>query len=247
MELYLLIGTAIAIVILAIIVKKMFNDTKKRTTQTELKNFIQQSIFSTRAAQLESTVQESGHESTDGSDPIFDEFIIGQVIPRTEDQRKNFQFACLLLLNTTDPRNKPFAYKPNCNGQPHVNSNNIFSPSRNNFHNYIVARPKREGQRPRHAEEILLDEFNDLWHSYCTKNPGQCPNGIVLYSWIMPCTECTEKLINTLSTLSLPVYIVYTISYRKETERQQKDSRKRIALSGMIIEQVEYPHRLQTK
>ncbi len=225
---------------------------KKKPSQSKLSNFIQNSVFSrsSKASLKAGVVRESYQTvSTDGSDPIFDQFIIEDVIPQTEDQRKQWQFACLMLRNATETRNYSFTYKPNSGGRPLVNTNEPFSPPRKYLHNYIITRPNKElGQwRQKHAEKVIFDEFHNLWQSYCGKNGNQPPKSIVLYSWIMPCKNCTEAIIRNLSKLGVPVCIAYTIPYSRESNEQHNENKKRLSAHGIVIEKVEYPHRLEKR
>lgn len=77
------------------------------------------------------------------------------------------------------------------NGQL-VNSNECSHPDSSNLVNYIVARPDHD-RHTRHAEEVLLDRFNELWRNF-----GRRPSLILIFSWLMPCNECTEDIINRL-------------------------------------------------
>ena len=74
------------------------------------------------------------------------------------------------------------------NGQL-VNSIKSFHPDSSNLVNYIVARPDHMD----HAEVVLLDRFNELQQKF-----GRRPSLILIFSWLMPCSECTEAIINRL-------------------------------------------------
>ncbi len=250
MDFCLIIVGIIAVAIAIIVLLAIFYCACK-PAPTKLNKFIQEYVVFTDITITTAQFEDSGLRLRGYSKESYKKIVenlFRNGILQAEDQRENYQFAYLLLLNVNEPENGSFLYKPSKNGSPYVNSNEPFLPPKDKFHNYIIARPMQKGDRRKHAEEIILDEFNDLWDSYLQINSNQRPKSIVLYSWIMPCSECTEKIINTLSRLGVPVYIAYTISYkRKETKQQQKDSRKRITSSRMTIEKVEYPHRLQPK
>ncbi len=209
-----------------------------------LKDFIQQNVFF--PIQLQSR-ESSFEDSTDGSDPVFDGFI-QQVISKTENQRKKCQFACLMLRGVSETQNQRFTYKPHYSGNsPYVNDSEAFSPPVERLNNYIVARPSSQTHGQKHAEVVILDNFNTLWEAYIRKNRNQKPASIVLFSWIIPCVTCTPKLIKSLSKLGVPVHIAYTITYYRETEQQMQNSVKNIEKSGMVIERVDYPERLPSK
>ena len=209
-----------------------------------LKDFVQQNVFF--PIQLQSR-ESSFEDSTDGSDPVFDGFI-QQVISKTENQRKNWQFACLMLRGASETQNQRFTYKPHySDNSPYVNDSEVFSPPVERLNNYIIARPSNQTHGQKHAEVVILDHFNKLWEAYI-KNRKQKPVSVVLFSWIMPCVACTSKLIETLSELGVPVYIAYTIKYHyRETEQQMQNSVINIKKSGMVIEQVDYQDRLPSK
>ncbi len=203
-----------------------------------LEDFIKQNLFSLQS-------RRESFESTDGSDPVFDGFIIEQVIPKTENQRKNWQFACLMLRGASETQ---FIYRPQYSGNiPYVNDSKAFSPPVTQLHNYIIARPSSQAHGQKHAEEVILDNFNTLWKAYKRENRNQKPASVVLFSWIIPCVTCTSKLIETLSNLGVPACIAYTIKYHRESEQQMQNSVRKIEESGMIIEQVHYPDRLKSK
>ncbi len=207
--------------------------------KSNLKVFIEQNLF----FPIQFQSQRESFESTDGSDPVFDGFIIEQVIPKTENQRKNWQFACLMLRGASETQ---FIYRPQYSGNfPYVDDSKAFSPPVKQLHNYIIARPSSHGQK--HAEEVIIDNFNTLWQAYIRENRNQKPASVVLFSWIIPCVICTSKLIKTLSNLGVPAYIAYTIKYHRESEQQMQNSVRKIETSGMIIEQVHYPDRLKSK
>ena len=117
-------------------------------------------------------------------------------------------------------------------------------PNRKCFNNFIIARPK---DNIKHAEAVILDNFDQLWVAYKTKNYNQTPASIILYSWIMPCNDCTDAIIKKLSTLCIPVTIVYTIPWTKESDQIQEKSRNRLKENRITVDCVNCPYRLQPK
>ncbi len=91
------------------------------------------------------------------------------------------------------------------------------------------------------------DEFTFL-QGYGKENKDDLAS-IILYSWIMPCTQCTTKIINTLGNRKLKITVVYTIHfwYAKESKLVQKSNRSRLQQAGFSVEQVKYPIRLSKK
>ena len=167
------------------------------------------------------------------------------VIPSTEEQRNKWQFATLMLLTAKETKKFAFSYKPSqSEGQPILYESETFSPKPKQFNNYIIARPDDIGDNTKHAEEVILENFDELWDAYENKNSNQTPASIILYSWIMPCEDCTEDIIKKLSNRDIPVTIVYTIPWRKENPGK---SRKRFKEKGISVKHVRCPYRLQPK
>lgn len=73
-------------------------------------------------------------------------------------------------------------------------------PPTNLLGNYICARPdKSNPQNIQHAEKILLGRFETLITSYKENNHHEC-RIIILYTWLLPCPGCTDKIIATLGS-----------------------------------------------
>ena len=63
--------------------------------------------------------------------------------------------------------------------------------------NYVAARPENVPQLSDaiHAEDHLLGELRRLWNNY-RNHFRQTPTFMLLYSWIMPCPDCTNLILN---------------------------------------------------
>ena len=81
-------------------------------------------------------------------------------------------------------------YTTETNDPEEVNSSKCSHPEPPNLVNYVVACP--DHFRHKHAEIILLERFDDLWQSFVQLHT---PSLILIFSWIMPCTDCTEAII----------------------------------------------------
>ena len=136
----------------------------------------------------------------------FHSFINDRVIPSFKDQRASgqYQFSVLLLLSEedlADITHMPFSPSIHL-GQPLVD--NIFASmpqDLDSFGNYIVARPSHNSW---HSEEVIFSEsvilsspFSCLWDAY-VECSGQYPKCILLYSWNLPCSRCTDVIIRSL-------------------------------------------------
>lgn len=85
--------------------------------------------------------------------------------------------------------------------RPFVNTNLVISnwtnatidDMREQYDNFLAAFPFK---RHTHSEDILLEEFNPrLYNAYINKH-GHAPRFILLYSYLVPCTRCTERILN---------------------------------------------------
>ena len=231
-------GVAVAVVFLWPLVKLVKRWRVKRKSQ----EFIGENVFAFMR------VSESSEEPQkfEDSKRRFKTFITKVVIPSTEDQRNKWQFATLMLL--TAKETKKFCYEPSQNGgQPKLYENETFSPKSGEFNNYIIARPQNGENNTKHAEEVILENFVELLGAYKNQNSNQIPASIILYSWIMPCKDCTDAIIEKLLSHGIPITIVYTISWEKESKEIQAKSRKSLKKKGVSVVYVKCPYRLQPK
>ena len=143
--------------------------------------------------------------------PLFLTFIVylisefsRQCLPYTT------QFGALILVPQNQASLGHMTYQPSeLNGSPQINAEYNMYPFRNNYGNYIVARPE-EGE---HAEAQLLQELSYLWTAFLSQHNNQLPEMIVLYSWIIPCDECVTRIVNTLAEApynQVDIYVIYT-------------------------------------
>ena len=231
-------------------------DTQEATPQVtsapiDIQDFITNQVFQWCVTEESQETRQQARESgdlVDGSDPDYDSFITEVVIPKSEEQRRKWQFATLMLLSASETQHPHrFRFKPNRQGCPLLNSNDSLSPSPDKFNNYIIARPEEHRDGTKHAEVVILEDFNRLLEAYKRNNKKQEPVSIVLHSWIMPCKDCTDLIIQRLSNLGISVKISYTISWRYESKKDQEENRRRMTSCGITVEQVQYPHRLNPK
>ena len=146
----------------------------------------------------------------------FNSFII-RVIQDFERQAENEhqQFAVLLFIgepNLDKIRDTQFVPQDQ-HGNPVVDNTDRYQPNRTRYGNYVVARP---GQGL-HAEVTLLQELEHLWVAYISQN-HQPPSRIILYSWFLPCSNCTDRLLGKFPNMQYrgtPVTIAYTTTWRK--------------------------------
>ena len=181
----------------------------------------------------------------------FQNFIAQRVIPGFEGQRQQgYQFAVLLLVPESDLNNINFvSLQPlDNNQQPLVNSAHCYCPNRGRYRNYVSARPRLTCQGSVvHSEITLLQELPHLWEAFVASY-GHAPCYIILYSWMMPCPYCTERICQTLQNTmyeNTSVIIAYTIDWKKVPFAENKRSRDILHAAGIKVEQVRYDSRLQ--
>ena len=173
--------------------------------------------------------------------PGFQNFIAQRVIPGFEGQRRQrYQFAVLLLVPESALNNiNLMSLQPNdyYNQQPLVNNINASSPNRQHYRNYVAARP--EGGR--HSEVTLLEELPHLWKAFVASY-HVIPSYIILYSWMMPCPECTERLCRdqTLQNTNASVIVAYTIDWKEVSYDDNERSRLTLQAAGINVEEVKY-------
>ena len=137
-----------------------------------------------------------GARSNEDDDDLVEDVrdVLNRVVPLLSYQASlnatKHQFAAILFLEEENQRN--FQFNPvTPSGFPLVSP----SPYRGhcmpvtNVVNYLVARPfGGRGCQPSHAEEVLLDNINDLWNGYKEEH-GREPHTIVLFTRLFPCSN----------------------------------------------------------
>ena len=166
-------------------------------------------------------------------DSNFNEFITSRVIPKFEKIRVLgfYQFAVLILVPLNEEL-QDVKFTPPLPNAP--SDNQLWPVNIPQFpQNYIAACPKHGV----HSEVRILEHFKQLWNRIKHTPPSQ----IILYSWIMPCEDCTQKIIQTFRQSpfnSTSVIIAYTIEYYKETDRQAIVNRKQLETHGFYVRHV---------
>ena len=97
---------------------------------------------------------------------------------------------------------------------PITNNSKLSMPD--DYHNYIVARPLNDSH---HAEEVILENLNQLWKGFMSHNHGIPPKCLILYSWNFPCTRCTDLIIRSFNKppyKSVSVIVAATAYWEKE-------------------------------
>ena len=183
----------------------------------------------------------------------FHNFITTTIIPSFEKQRlTRYQFAVVVFLSKKDFNNicdMPFV--PSYGGQPLLNNSHPSMPQ--NAINYIAARPSSDGC---HSEEEIFGKyssinspFSQLWSAYVRRN-GSPPKCILLYSWNLPCSRCTDVIIRSLNDnmySCTSVIVAHTIFWRSESEDKHRKDKEKLKKENITVVQVPYPEYLSRR
>ena len=184
----------------------------------------------------------------------FDGFINKTIIPFFKDQRATrYQFAVLLLLSEDNLKDitKTIFTPTDYLGRPFVNKDHPSMPNDSaSYGNYIVARPVENSY---HSEEEIFGKYSstnipfiELWNSYIRYN-GTSPKCILLYSWNLPCSRCTNVIIRSLEEHRFSttcVIVVHTTYWKSETQTDYNQNIEKLRKSNISVEHVNNPERL---
>ena len=183
-------------------------------------------------------------------------FINKTVIPSFKGQRasKQYQFAVLLLLSENDYNNiTKISFDPcDRSGQPLLDDGHPVMPNNaSSYGNYVVARPI---DNCNHSEEEIFGKysnsgspFTQLWNAYINNN-GAIPSCVLLYSWNLPCSRCTDVIIRAFEESpynQTKVIVVHTTFWRSETN--DKKNTKKLTIMNITVENVICPVRIPAK
>ena len=172
----------------------------------------------------------------------FSNFIIDTIVPLFKEQRLAAnQFAVVVLLSEEDIDNIcSTRFVPSHGGKPILNKSYPSMPH-NEIHygNYIVARPNGSW----HSEEEIFGKFSQLWNAYmrCNGSPPKC---VLLYSWNLPCSRCTDVIIRLLNDnmyRRTSVIVAYSTYWQGELGSQYIENEEKLQKENMTVEEVRYP------
>ncbi len=180
-------------------------------------------------------------------DPLFSKFqFIQNLVSTFEKQRKNhmYQFAVLFISPYQDINTDNGIFQITKMGESGdyeaTDSDCPTFPPDQDLGNYITARP----DQPDHAETLLLDRFRALW----ARNWQACRT-ILLYTWLLPCNNCTKEIIRILGpcTSICQVIVVYTSTMRYMPVAQQRENIRKLKAAGIAVKKEGYDKRLERK
>ena len=177
----------------------------------------------------------------------FQDFITGIIIPSFKEQRlTGNQFAVVLLLSENDLCNIfGTTFVPSDGGQPLVDNYYASMPhNTTHYGNYIVARPISNSW---HSEEEIFKKyysinfpFSQLWNAY-VKHNGSPPKCVLLYTWNLPCSRCTDVIIRSLNddTYSCTsVIVAHTMNWQRESEDRHRRNKEKLVKENITVVQV---------
>ena len=162
-----------------------------------------------------------------------------RVINLFEQQRQEkHQFAVLFLSSQDYITDVTFQTKtgPVYIPEEATNSSEPIFPPDYDLHNFVTARPHRKwyAYRKRHAEEQLLDKFDLLKTSFESSGFNTCRTA-VLFTWLLPCKNCTTRIINKLGGRGLKVIVIYIIKHRNDTVRNESYTVERLENANIDV------------
>ena len=144
-----------------------------------------------------------------------------QIVDLFENQReKNYQFAVLILLSEESTEDVKFLIKFGggvTRPDKFTNSAQPTYPPEEQFCNFIAARP--HGRY--HAEEQLIEQFDHLLESYQSTRLPACQK-VVLFTWLLPCEDCTKSIIKKLCGRGLEVILIYITTQTKDPTNEEQ-------------------------
>ena len=184
----------------------------------------------------------------------FRNFINNRIIPSFMDQRASgqYQFSVLLLLSEEDLADlSRIVFSPNHLGQPLVDKDTMSMPRQDSasYGNYIVARPMLMRNNWHSEEEIfggnsyyVRNPFRSLWDAYRFNHNGIKPKCILLYSWNLPCSRCTNVIIRVLKNQpynETSVIVAHTTYWQwSESKSEHRENEDKLKNENIHVEHV---------
>ena len=179
----------------------------------------------------------------------FSRFIIDIIVPFFNEQRLTAnQFAVVVLLSEDDIDNiLGTRFVPSNGRQPLLNKYHPSMPlNASHYGNYIVARPSNSW----HSEEEIFGKyssinspFSQLWTAYMKRNHSH-PKCVLLYTWNLPCSRCTDVIIRSLNNnmyRCTSVIVAYSTYWQKELGGQYIENEEKLKKENIVVKEVPYP------
>ena len=159
---------------------------------------------------------------------------IQRVVDKFKGQRmSSYQFAVLFLSpkNSLGAALNDIREKILDSSYPTTDNTKPTFPTDTNLCDFITARPDELD----HAEKLIMDKFYALARGYRQKMPP-C-KFVILYTWLFPCSFCTGKIIEKLSSYGsneCKVIVVHT-SNREADNTNYETNVKRLEEAGIEL------------
>ena len=125
-----------------------------------------------------------------------------------------------------------------------VNNSVVSFPDSDYLVNYIVAHPDEYKNSYLgtsvhiHAEKTLLNRFDTLNDEF---SKSEMVSTVLFYSWLMPCSGCTQLLIKKFENSAYDVAVVYNNDWTKVVKEEENEkNRKLLRGAGIEVYQVRY-------
>ncbi len=185
------------------------------------------------------------YDECDGSTvpDTFHRFVRTKIIPTFRMQCKDSdeRFAVLVFSHVTslrDVRHTRFR-QITFNGQPLVNPSLVTYPEAYRYENYVVARP--DGNN--HPEVLITKQVPNLLAGFgkaerCyIRNP--IPTFGILYCSSLPCSQCTGKIIDSLSTVCRKRMVVAYGQQEDDDTKEAKANFQRMVDAGISVVKID--------
>lgn len=185
----------------------------------------------------------SGHVIQNGHVPtVLNDFIRRAVIPtfkpHTEGKEPHFSVLVLSNISSVGEVKHVNFRQVTFNGRPFVDPKLTVYPQSYRYENYIVARPSGD----KHAEALIIKDLQTLLKAYGVKERcylrSPAPKFGLMYCWTMPCSDCTQLLVNRLSSVCSQKFVLVYSHENSEKWSKVQESRRTLKAAGILVAKI---------
>ena len=175
--------------------------------------------------------------------------LVQNIVQKFAPQRQGgYEFGVLFLSSEEDFETHPDVEFFAATSQDPTDSSLPTFPPDLSICNYVTARPDQRGTNTIHAEEQLMDKLDLLMTQYKSSDLPVCKS-IVLYTWLLPCSQCTQRIIATLVSYFLEdryrVILIYTSKMRDVSAEEARRIVGDLRMAGITVIQEVYDERVR--
>ena len=175
--------------------------------------------------------------------------LVQNIVQMFARQRQGgYEFGVLFLSSEEHFETHPYVEFSTATSQEPTDKNLPTFPPDWNICNYVIARPDQRGRDTIHTEEQLMDKLDLLMSRYKSSGLPPCKS-IVLYTWLLPCSQCTQRIIATLVSHILEerykVILIYTSKMRDVSAMEAGRIVGDLRMAGITVIQEAYDERVQ--